>query len=138
MWPRPDNVDPIPAFDALDLSHRRQGTQSARDEKMGSTGGAAMQPCGSGGASESARDAQCSILALMPAIDDAAILRRAKELCEAAGMAWDYRDLLAKRGRGSLKGVLDDEARRDYLMRARSQLIAESAAAGSPRNAENN
>jgi hypothetical protein len=66
------------------------------------------------------------MLALMPTIDDVAILRRAKELCEAAGMAWDYRDLVASRGRASRKGVLDDEARRDYLMRARSQLMAES------------
>jgi hypothetical protein len=66
------------------------------------------------------------MLALMPTIDDVVILRRAKELCEAAGMAWDYRDLVASRGRASRKGVLDDEARRDYLMRARSQLMAES------------
>ena len=38
----------------------------------------------------------CSMLALMPTIDDAAILSRAKQLCEAAGMAWDYRDLVAQ------------------------------------------
>ena len=62
------------------------------------------------------------MVALMPTIDDAAILSRAKQLCEAAGMAWDYHGLVASRGRASRKGVLDDEARRDYLMRARSQL----------------
>jgi len=67
------------------------------------------------------------MLALMPSIDDPAILRRAKELCEAAGMAWDYRDLVASRGHASRKRVLDDEVRRDYLMRARSQLIRRAA-----------
>ena len=67
------------------------------------------------------------MVALMPTIDDAAILSRAKQLCEAAGMAWDYRDLIASRGRGPRKGVLDDEVRRDYLMRARSQLIRRAA-----------
>jgi hypothetical protein len=66
------------------------------------------------------------MVALMPTIDDAAILSRAKQLCEAAGMAWDYRDRVASRGHASRNGVLDDEARRDYLMRARSQLRAES------------
>ena len=46
--PRSDDVDPIPAFDALDLRHRPQGTQSAPNEKMGSTEGGASQPCGFG------------------------------------------------------------------------------------------
>ena len=47
---------------------------------------------------------------LKPSIEDAAILRRAKQLCHAAGMAWDYQTLVAKRGIG-VKGALDDEAR---------------------------
>lgn len=58
----------------------------------------------------------------MVAIDDAAILRRAKQLCEKDRMAWDYATLVAKRGTG-VKGALDDEARRDYLMRARTELL---------------
>lgn len=66
---------------------------------------------------------------LKPSVDDAAILRRAQQLCHAAGMAWDYQTLVAKRGVG-IKGALDDEARRDYLMRARAQLLEESGASG--------
>ena len=60
-------------------------------------------------------------------IDDAAILRRARGLCEADRLAWDYSAFVASRGRGSLKGVIDEEARRDYLTRARAQLLRESS-----------
>ena len=61
-------------------------------------------------------------------IHDAAILRRAKQLCEADRMAWDHAMLIAKRGSG-VKGALDDAGRRDYLMRARAQLFEESGGA---------
>ena len=63
----------------------------------------------------------------MPSIDDTAILRRARGLCEADRLAWDYSAFVASRGRGSLKGVIDEEARRDYLTRARAQLLRESS-----------
>jgi hypothetical protein len=66
----------------------------------------------------------------MPVIDDAAILRRGRGLCENDRMAWDYRTLVARRGVG-VKGAVDDEARRDYLMRARLQLLRENGNAPS-------
>jgi hypothetical protein len=52
-------------------------------------------------------------------IDDAAILKRAKDLCKDAGIAWD--------GFAAVPGgrVLDVAGRRECLMRARQQLIKE-------------
>jgi hypothetical protein len=53
-------------------------------------------------------------------IDDQTILKRAKELCNEAGIAWDWFDTAAPGAR-----VLDAASRRECLMRARQQLINE-------------
>ena len=50
---------------------------------------------------------------------DATILKRAKQLCKEAGIAWDWFD--AAPG----DRVLDVASRRECLMRARQQLINE-------------
>ena len=54
----------------------------------------------------------------MAKIDDQTILKRAKELCNEAGIAWDWFDTAASGAR-----VLDAAGRRECLMRARQQLI---------------
>ena len=54
----------------------------------------------------------------MAKIDDQTILKRAKELCNEAGIAWDWFDTAAPGAR-----VLDAAGRRECLMRARQQLI---------------
>jgi hypothetical protein len=51
-------------------------------------------------------------------IDDQTILKRAQELCNEAGIAWDSFDTAASGTR-----VLDAAGRRECLMRARQQLI---------------
>ena len=56
----------------------------------------------------------------MAKIDDQTILKRAKELCNEAGIAWDWFDTAASGAR-----VLDAAGRRECLMRARQQLINE-------------
>lgn len=66
-------------------------------------------------------------------IDDAAILRRAKELCQGDRLAWDYSAFVASRGRRGLKGVLDEEARRD-TWRGHAHNCSERAALPSPHN----
>ena len=60
----------------------------------------------------------------MAKVDDAAILKRAKALCEEAGVAWD--------GLGTAPGtrVLNDRDRRECLMRARHELMREAETAG--------
>lgn len=57
-------------------------------------------------------------------INDAAILKRAKELCAQDGVAWDC--LTAAEG----MRVLNDRDRRECLMRARDELINEAIEAG--------
>jgi hypothetical protein len=62
-------------------------------------------------------------------IDDQLILKHAKELCNEAGIAWDWSDTSLPDAR-----VLDVAGRRELLMRCRQQLIKElgdSAPAGS-------
>ena len=54
----------------------------------------------------------------MAKIDDQTILKRAKKLCNEAGIAWDWFDTAAAGAR-----VLDAAGRRECLMRARQQLI---------------
>jgi len=54
-------------------------------------------------------------------IDDAAILKRAKELCDQDGVAWDWFSATAPGAR-----VLTDRDRRECLMRARYELIREA------------
>lgn len=62
----------------------------------------------------------------MPLIDDTAILKRAKQLCDVDRMAWDRELLKATRKLGGhIKGVLDNAQRRHYLTTARSQLLNE-------------
>ena len=60
----------------------------------------------------------------MAEVDDVAILKRAKALCEEAGVAWD--------GLGTAPGtrVLNDRDRRECLMRARHELMREADTAG--------
>ena len=52
-------------------------------------------------------------------IDDAAILKHAKELCALSGIAWDCLSANASGIR-----VLSDRDRRECLMRARQELIS--------------
>src|SRR4051794_5265895 len=60
-------------------------------------------------------------------IDDAAIQKRAKQLCEMENLVWDHPTFAAIRARGGrLKPVLDHSSRRDYLTRARAQLLKET------------
>ena len=56
----------------------------------------------------------------MTKIDDQLILKRAKELCNEAGIAWDWSDTSLPDAR-----VLDVAGRRELLMRCRQQLINE-------------
>ena len=53
-------------------------------------------------------------------VDDQLILKRAKELCNEAGIAWDWSDTPLPDAR-----VLDVAGRRELLMRCRQQLINE-------------
>jgi hypothetical protein len=57
-------------------------------------------------------------------VNDAAILKRAKTLCEEAGVAWDGLSVTAPGTR-----VLDDRDRRECLMRARHELMREAETA---------
>jgi hypothetical protein len=57
-------------------------------------------------------------------VDDAAILKRAKALCEEAGVAWDRLSATAPGAR-----VLNDRDRRECLMRARDELMREAETA---------
>ena len=54
-------------------------------------------------------------------IDDAAILKRAKELCEQDGVGWDRFSSAVPGAR-----VLTDGDRRECLMRARDELVKET------------
>jgi len=57
----------------------------------------------------------------MTKIDDRAILKRAKELCTEAGIAWDrFTKTISE------IPVLNDRERRECLMRARDELIREA------------
>jgi len=55
----------------------------------------------------------------MANIDDAAILRRAKEICVSDGFSWDWQR--------SSRPSLDQDGRRRYLSLAREQLVGEGA-----------
>lgn len=57
----------------------------------------------------------------MTKIDDAAILKRARELCTEAGIAWDrFTETIPE------TPVLNDRERRECLMRARDELVREA------------
>ena len=58
-------------------------------------------------------------------INDATILKRAKQLCAQDGVAWDWLSTTAPGIR-----VLNDRDRRECLMRARHELINEAIEAG--------
>jgi hypothetical protein len=58
-------------------------------------------------------------------IDDAAVLKRSKHLCEQDGVAWHS---LSVTGPGAR--VLNDRDRRECLMRARDELVREAIEAG--------
>ena len=61
----------------------------------------------------------------MATIDDAAILNRAKKLCDQDGVAWDWFGVTVPGVR-----VLTDRDRRECLMRARYELVREAVEAG--------
>ena len=61
-------------------------------------------------------------------VDDAAIVNRAKELCEQDGVAWDRLSATTPGAR-----VLNDRGRRECLMRARNELMKEADFAAEPR-----
>jgi hypothetical protein len=61
-------------------------------------------------------------------IDDAAILKRAKALCEEASVAWDGLSATAPGTR-----VLNDRDRRECLMRARRELMRDGETAEKPK-----
>ena len=58
-------------------------------------------------------------------IDDAAILKRAKQLCRDDGVAWDWFSATSTGAR-----VLNDKDRRECLMRAREELMADAIDGG--------
>jgi hypothetical protein len=60
-------------------------------------------------------------------VDDAAIVNRAKELCEQDGVAWNRLSATTPGAR-----VLNDRGRRECLMRARNELMREADLAGEP------
>jgi hypothetical protein len=62
--------------------------------------------------------------ARMPKIDEAAVLKRAKELCDQNGTLWDYEPTPVRPGT-KLKPTLDETGRQEYLARAREQLARE-------------
>src|SRR5262245_25016516 len=57
-------------------------------------------------------------------IDDATILKRAKQLCQNDGVAWDWVSATPT------TRVLDNRDRRECLMRARDELIGQAIEAG--------
>jgi hypothetical protein len=57
---------------------------------------------------------------MITTIDDATIISRAKQLCRDDGVAWDWLSATSPGVR-----VLNDKDRRECLMRAREELIAE-------------
>jgi transcriptional regulator with XRE-family HTH domain len=56
----------------------------------------------------------------------AAILKRAKELCAANGTAWEAQVAPKRRGH-SIVPAIDEKGRRDYLTKAKTQLLKERA-----------
>jgi hypothetical protein len=63
----------------------------------------------------------------MPQVNDAAVLNRAKTLCEKDGIAWDRDFTPLRRGtKIKLTPTLNETDRREYLARARKQLICAS------------
>lgn len=61
----------------------------------------------------------------MPELDEAAILRRAKELCERDGNLWEAEARSYQFGAPMRGRILDDTDRADYLARARQELKQE-------------
>lgn len=61
----------------------------------------------------------------MTTIDDATILKRAKQLCRDDGVAWDGFSVTSRETR-----VLNGRDRRECLMRAREELLAEAIEMG--------
>jgi hypothetical protein len=58
-------------------------------------------------------------------INDAAVEKRARELCEQDGSEWDleYKMPLPESAKPRLRPILGDEGRQKYLARARQQLL---------------
>jgi hypothetical protein len=64
----------------------------------------------------------------MPGVDDAAVERLAKELCEQDGNVWDALDFGEPKRWAKIGGTptIGEERRRDYLARAKEQLTRKS------------
>jgi hypothetical protein len=64
----------------------------------------------------------------MPGVDEGAVERLAKELCEQDGYTWDALDFGEPTRWAKIGGMptIGEERRRDYLVRAREQLTRES------------
>jgi hypothetical protein len=60
----------------------------------------------------------------MPGVDEAAVERLAKELCEQDGNVWDAFDFGEPKRWAKIEGTptIREERRHDYLARAREQL----------------
>jgi hypothetical protein len=65
----------------------------------------------------------------MSQINEAAIINRAKKLCEQDGYDWDleFKPPMPMGTKIRLKRFLDEAGRRKYLERAREQLLKECA-----------
>lgn len=61
-------------------------------------------------------------------IDEAAILKRAKQLCEQDGFEWEleFKRPLPKYTPIRCRPILDEQGRRKYLVRAQEELHKES------------
>jgi hypothetical protein len=60
----------------------------------------------------------------MSKIDEAAILKRAKELCAQNGSSWDVVVRPVVPG-AKIVGAIDDVAKKEYLAKAKEQLLKE-------------
>ena len=63
----------------------------------------------------------------MQKVDESATLKRAKKLCEQDGYDWEleFKPVLPVGTKIRLKPFLDEAGRREYLARAREQLLKE-------------
>jgi hypothetical protein len=61
------------------------------------------------------------------AVDEAAVLKRAKELCEQDGYAWDLEYAPPTAEPIIPRVTLNEEARQQYLARARAEIGAANA-----------
>ena len=60
----------------------------------------------------------------MTEIDDAAVEKRAKKLCEENGTHWDV-EVHSRTHGAKLAGTIDEQGKEEYRARARKQLLQE-------------